>query len=141
MPATETEDEWMGDTRDRLKDHASEAGREQLAKVGAAAGAAYDAAREEADRQGLTPEAAVAGAGSMAEKVDASLRRRATPRKPRPSARSSGRPRQTRLSERAKHLVRRCQPSGPGLPGRSALFPLIKRHHAAQNRTSEKCRE
>ena len=70
LPATETEDEWMGDTRDRLKDHASEAGREQLAKVGAAAGAAYDAAREEADRQGLTPEAAVAGAGSMAEKVE-----------------------------------------------------------------------
>jgi hypothetical protein len=70
LPATETEDEWMGDTRDRLKDHASEVGREQLDKVGAAAGAAYDAAREEADRQGLTPEAAVAGAGSMAPKIE-----------------------------------------------------------------------
>ena len=70
LPPTRTEDELMGETRDRLKREAEEAGREQFAKARAAAGAAVDAAREEADRQGLTPEAAKAGAESMRGKVE-----------------------------------------------------------------------
>jgi hypothetical protein len=70
LPATRTEDQLMGETRDRLKRQAEEAGREQFAKARAAAGAAVDAAREEADRQGLTPEAAKAGAESMRGKVE-----------------------------------------------------------------------
>ena len=56
LPSTERENRLMGDTRDRLKRRALEEGREQMHKAEAAAGAAYDAAREEADRQGLTPE-------------------------------------------------------------------------------------
>jgi hypothetical protein len=70
LPATETEDEWLGDTRDHLKERATQAGREQLEKAGAAAGAAYDAAREEADRQGLTAEGAVAAAEEVARKAE-----------------------------------------------------------------------
>jgi hypothetical protein len=70
LPATETEDEWLGDTRDHLKERAAQAGREQLDKAGAAAGAAYDAAREEADRQGLTAEGAVAAAEEVARKAE-----------------------------------------------------------------------
>jgi hypothetical protein len=60
LPATQTEDEWMGETRDRLRNRAERAGRDQVAKARAAARAAYEAALDEADRQGLTPEAAVA---------------------------------------------------------------------------------
>jgi hypothetical protein len=69
LPATEKEDEWLGDTRDRLTDRAKEAGREQVEKARAAAGAAYSAAREEAERQGLTPEGGKAAARSAAESV------------------------------------------------------------------------
>ena len=93
LPATETEDEWLGDTRDRLKERAAQAGREQLDKAGAAAGAAYDAAREEAGRQELTPKRLSRGPARWRRRSNASLRRRATPRKRRPSVRSSGRPR------------------------------------------------
>ena len=56
LPSTERENRLMGDTRDRLKRRAVEEGREQLHKAEAAATAAYEAARDEADRQGLTPE-------------------------------------------------------------------------------------
>jgi hypothetical protein len=69
LPATEKEDEWLGDTRDRLTDRAKEAGREQVEKARAAAGAAYSAAREEAERQGLTPEGGKAAVHSAAESV------------------------------------------------------------------------
>jgi Protein of unknown function (DUF3618) len=70
LPATETEDAWMGDKRDRLKDRATEAGAEQLDKAGAAAVAAYDAARDEAERQGLTPEGAMAATEAVARKAE-----------------------------------------------------------------------
>jgi Protein of unknown function (DUF3618) len=69
LPATQTEDEWMGETRDRLKDRATDAGAEQLEKARATAAAAYDAARDEAERQGLTPESAVAAAESVERKA------------------------------------------------------------------------
>jgi hypothetical protein len=70
LPATETEDEWMGETRDRLKDRATEAGAEQLEKARAAAAAGYDAAREEAERQGLTAEGAAAAVESVERKAE-----------------------------------------------------------------------
>jgi hypothetical protein len=69
LPATEREDEWLGDSRDRLKERAKEAGWEQVEKARAAARAAYSAAREEAERQGLTLEGGKAAAESAAESV------------------------------------------------------------------------
>jgi hypothetical protein len=70
LPATETEDEWMGETRDRVRDHAVGAGAEQLAKAGTTAAAAFEAARDEADRQGLTPEGAIAAAEAVERKAE-----------------------------------------------------------------------
>ena len=69
LPATNKEDEWLGDSRDRLAERAKEAGWEQVEKARAAAGAAYSAAREEAERQGLTLEGGKAAAESAAETV------------------------------------------------------------------------
>jgi hypothetical protein len=67
LPKTEREDEWLGDSRDRLKERAKEVGWEQVERARAAAGAAYSAAREEAERQGLTLEGGKAAAESAAE--------------------------------------------------------------------------
>jgi Protein of unknown function (DUF3618) len=70
LPTTETEDEWLGDTRDRLKDRAARLSREQLAKARAAGRAAYETAIEEADRQGLTAEGAMAAVDAAARKAE-----------------------------------------------------------------------
>jgi hypothetical protein len=70
LPATETEDEWMGDTRDRLKDRAARLSREQVEKAKAAGRAAYETALEEADREGLTPEGAMAAADTAMQKAE-----------------------------------------------------------------------
>lgn len=70
LPSTERENRLMGDTRDRLKRRAVEEGREQMHKAGAAAGAAYEAARDEADRQGLTPEDGRRAVEAGREKVE-----------------------------------------------------------------------
>ena len=67
LPATNKEDEWLGESRDRLAERAKEAGWEQVEKARAAAGAAYSAGREEAERQGLTLESGKAAAKSAAE--------------------------------------------------------------------------
>ena len=69
LPTTAKEDEWLGNSRDRLAERAKEAGWEQVEKARAAAGAAYGAAREEAERQGLTLEGGKAAAESAAETV------------------------------------------------------------------------
>ena len=55
LPPTETEDELMGETRDKAVRRATKVGREQADKVRDAAGAVAAAAREEAGKQGLTP--------------------------------------------------------------------------------------
>ena len=55
LPSTETEDELMGETRDKALRRATKVGREQAEKVRDAAGAVAAAAREEAGKQGLTP--------------------------------------------------------------------------------------
>jgi hypothetical protein len=70
LPSTTREDRLMGGTRDRLKHRAAEEGREQMHKAQAAAGAAYEAARDEADRQGLTPEGGKRAMEAGQEKVE-----------------------------------------------------------------------
>lgn len=55
LPPTETEDELMGEARDKALRQATKAGREQADKMREAAGAVAAAAREEAGKQGLTP--------------------------------------------------------------------------------------
>jgi hypothetical protein len=67
LPATEKEDEWLGDSRERLAERAKEAGWEQVERARAAAGAAYGAAREEAERQGLSLEGGKAAAESLVD--------------------------------------------------------------------------
>lgn len=74
----------MGETRDQLKRQAEDAAREQAEKARDMTDAAYDAAKEEADRQGLTAEAGrtadtlkdkaakVAGAAKTAAEKEAS---------------------------------------------------------------------
>jgi Protein of unknown function (DUF3618) len=56
LPPSKAEDELMGEARDEALRRATRAGRKQAEKVRAAAGAVVGAAREEAGRQGLTPE-------------------------------------------------------------------------------------
>jgi hypothetical protein len=55
LPSTRREDELMGEKRDELLEQAKAKGREQLDKAEHIAGAAQEAAREEAQRQGLSP--------------------------------------------------------------------------------------
>jgi hypothetical protein len=55
LPPSETEDRLMGEARDEALRRATKAGRKQAEKARAAAGAVVQAAREEADKQGLTP--------------------------------------------------------------------------------------
>ena len=55
LPPTETEDELMGETRDKALRRATKVGREQAEKVRDAAGAVAAAAREEAGKQASTP--------------------------------------------------------------------------------------
>jgi hypothetical protein len=70
LPTTETEDEWLGETRDQMKDRAARLSREQLDKARAAGRAAYETALQEADRQGLTPEGAMAAVDAAAHKAE-----------------------------------------------------------------------
>jgi hypothetical protein len=70
LPRTTREDRWMGETRDQLKHQAEELGREELEKAKSAARAAYDAAIEEADLQGLTPEGGRSAMDAAKHKVE-----------------------------------------------------------------------
>ena len=63
LPASRREDELMGETRDQLKERIGAAGREEFEKAKATASAAYTAAGDAADEQGLSP----AGLASVAE--------------------------------------------------------------------------
>ncbi|KQQ80668.1 DUF3618 domain-containing protein [Aureimonas sp. Leaf324] len=66
LPSTRTEDEWLGETRDRLRDQALDSGREVLDKAGTVAAKAFDAGSAVADEKGLKP----TGEGeTIAEKV------------------------------------------------------------------------
>lgn len=67
LPSTRTEDEWLGETRDRLRDEAVGYGREAIDKAGTVAQKAYEAGSAEAEAKGLKPEG---GSGeTIAEKV------------------------------------------------------------------------
>lgn len=57
LPPTRREDELMGRTRDEVLEEAETVGKEQLSKAEHVAKTAQEAAREEAKRQGLAPEA------------------------------------------------------------------------------------
>jgi hypothetical protein len=70
LPTTEREDEWLGDARDRLKDRASRLTREQLERARGAGRAAYEAAIEEADRQGWSTEGATSAADAAVQKAE-----------------------------------------------------------------------
>jgi hypothetical protein len=90
LPSTRSEDELIGDTRDSLRDELAEEGRDTLERVQrvaeraaiAGADAAKSAAREEAEKQHLTPaaaEEAVTAATSRKEGGNADLSAGAKP--------------------------------------------------------------
>ncbi|HET7570654.1 MAG TPA: DUF3618 domain-containing protein [Gammaproteobacteria bacterium] len=54
LPSTETEDRMLGEARDKVVEKATEVGQEQAEKLKSTAHAASEAARQEADREGLT---------------------------------------------------------------------------------------
>jgi hypothetical protein len=70
VPASAAEDSVMGEAGDRIKRDAERVGREQLAKARATAGAAVEAGRAEAERQGLTAEGAKGAARTIRDKVE-----------------------------------------------------------------------
>jgi hypothetical protein len=70
LPPSETEDRLMGDARDQALRRATKAGRKQAEKARAAAGAVVQAAREEANKQGLTPESSSRPSSSSAGGTD-----------------------------------------------------------------------
>jgi hypothetical protein len=54
LPGTETEDRYLGETRDRLREEAEAFAREKYEQGKAVAGEVYRTAKEEAEAQGLT---------------------------------------------------------------------------------------
>ena len=70
LPASRREDELMGDTSDQLRRRVRAAGREEYAKAKATAGAAYTAAQDEAEAQGLSSEGLHAAAEAARHKVE-----------------------------------------------------------------------
>lgn len=69
LPRTRYEDEMLGETRDELTRSAAEFGREQLDKAQRVVERTVETVREEAERQGLTPEALRETAGAMANRA------------------------------------------------------------------------
>lgn len=72
LPPTHREDELMGETRDEYVRKAREVGEEQLEKAKQVATAASEAAKDQAEREGLTPGSAdqrLREAGDKAERV------------------------------------------------------------------------
>ena len=69
LPATDSEDELMGETRDRLKRQAEAEGRKQADKARDMADAAYGAAKDEADRQGLNTETGQSAADDLKDRA------------------------------------------------------------------------
>jgi hypothetical protein len=70
LPPSRREDEFMGDTSDQFKQRARSAGQEEYAKAKATASAAYAAAEEEAQEQGLSREGLNAAAEAARNKVE-----------------------------------------------------------------------
>jgi hypothetical protein len=66
-PRTRTEDEWMGETRDRFLDDMEDYGRDQFERGRLMAEETYRAAIEEAQKQGLTPGEIAGKLGDLAQ--------------------------------------------------------------------------
>lgn len=119
LPRSEREDRLMGGTSDRLKQQAEELSREEIAKAKAAARSAYDAAIDEADKQGLTPEGgreALAAARQKVERVAEAAKEAA---KDEAERRGLGHPGQSGTS--AKSETDRTGASGPGSQERQGM--------------------
>jgi hypothetical protein len=69
LPSTETEDEWMGDASDSVKDTVSEVASNQYEAAKAAAGNVLQEAKGAVEKQGLTPSAAAEVARNVGDKV------------------------------------------------------------------------
>jgi len=69
LPSTETEDELMGEASDAVKEAVSETASDQFATAKAAATRVAQEAKSVAEREGLTPAAAVDAAKNLGEKV------------------------------------------------------------------------
>jgi ElaB/YqjD/DUF883 family membrane-anchored ribosome-binding protein len=69
LPSTETEDEWMGDTSDSVKDTVSEVASNQFEAAKAAAGNVLQEAKGAVEKQGLTASAAAELARNMGDKI------------------------------------------------------------------------
>ena len=69
LPRTYYEDELLGETRDSLKRSAEEFGREQWDKAQSVVEKTVETVREEAERQGLTPEALKETATAMVNRA------------------------------------------------------------------------
>lgn len=70
LPRTAIEDRYLGETRDQMMDAAAETAREQLDRAEHVARDTWDAAREEAEAQGLTPGNLGERARSVMEKAE-----------------------------------------------------------------------
>ena len=71
LPATHREDELLGGTRDRLVDTARERGRQAVDKGRRMAEVAADAAKSEAERQGLSPQSVIEKVKDVGEEAKA----------------------------------------------------------------------
>ncbi len=70
IPSTRREDEWVGETSDRLADNARRKAEQGVDTARRATRAAATGAQDEAQKQGLTPEAAEDALRGAAEKVE-----------------------------------------------------------------------
>jgi hypothetical protein len=68
---TETEGRWLGETSDRLKTRAREMAEEQFHRAQGVAERAYEAARDEAREQGMSPEGGREAAAEVGRKARA----------------------------------------------------------------------
>lgn len=94
LPRTQREDELMGDTRDEFVERARVKGEEQAEKARRIAASARDAARDEADKEGLNRKGGEAAIRQTTEKIervaDAALGAAEKEAKGEPSEQASG---------------------------------------------------
>jgi gas vesicle protein len=69
LPSTKTEDEWMGDASDSVKDAATEAASSQFEAAKAAAGNVLQEAKGAIEKEGLMPSAAAEVARNVGDKI------------------------------------------------------------------------
>jgi hypothetical protein len=121
LPRSEREDRLMGGASDRLKEQAEELSREELAKAKAAARSAYDAAIEEADKQGLTPEGGREAMAAARQKVERVAEAAKDAAKEEAERRGLGHPGQSGTSDKSETEQRTG--AGAGSEGRQGTPP------------------